>query len=168
MIFRYEESEKKLHFSSSHWTEFPDITEYENKTEEIYIYNVPYLKNIPNLSNFKNLKRLFIIECNCYLCNIPELENLEELTICTCSKLQSIPDLSKCKNLKKFNLSFCDNIRKFPNLSMCENLNEITTDYYWSGNFKQEKLKLIKLQRSCRKFLFRRNLIRSSIMKNTI
>ncbi|KEH29798.1 disease resistance protein RUN1 [Medicago truncatula] len=86
--------------------------------------NCQYLTHIPNVSGLPNLEEFSFEKCNNLIAihdSIRNLNKLEIINACGCSKLESFPPLW-LPSLKELDISYCRRLKSFPEL-LCKMTN---------------------------------------------
>jgi hypothetical protein len=150
----------------------PDLTSLEpirkcKALEELDCAGCILLTSLEGLENCEKLKEL---NCSaCPLINLKGLENcqssaLERLWCCFCIKLVSLEGLENCKALKEITCTDCSslvNIHPIDKLRLIQDFRFCK----WVGPFNSKIIKkIVIIQQSCQKFLFRKRMITKRIL----
>jgi hypothetical protein len=156
------------------------------QTTNIYCFNCPNLTSLKGLENCQNLERLDIYNCPNFA-SFKGLSTCEKLTCSNCPNLTSLEGLENCNILKiskcpikslkplsnkRLDLLDCSDCILLFSLKKFRADGIERTDFSncpWlkcnqNKNYDSNMEKLIILQRSIRKLLFRRNLNKSKIL----
>jgi Leucine-rich repeat (LRR) protein len=125
------------------------------KLERLFCHNCPLLISLDSVGDLKELIEIYCVKCP-LLSSLEPLKNcdgLQSLFCCGCPLLTSIEPLKKCKSIRELYCSECPWL-------------EYENDFSKNPDFPSNIKKLKILQRSCRKFLFRKRTITKLIFKS--